>query len=121
MSSGAFERSKYESDDDEIHPIRIQPETAEATFGGTANAAPAGAITNSISARVSNGNRQFGLKPRTVTLVFNSSPPANYKAGTYIRIPILTQSLYEAIELDTVVSYLGGTPTVVGKSAERVR
>lgn len=121
MSSGAFTRSKYESDDGDVHPIRIQPETLTASFGGTANAAPAGNIDNPLSAKVSNGNRSFGLKPRSVTITFGDSPPEDYKANSYIRLPILQSTLYNTISAGDQVTYLGGTATVVGKNPERVR
>lgn len=121
MSAGVFSRSKYQSDDGDIHPIRVQPETLTATFGSTANAAPAGPIDNPLSAKVSNGNRSFGLKPRSVTITFGESPPTDYKSNSYIRLPILQSALYNTISTGDSVTYLGGTATVVGKNPERVR
>lgn len=121
MSAGSFTRSKYESNNGDIHPIRVQPETLTAQFGSTANSAPAGAINNPISARVSNGNRQFGLKPRTATITFGASPPTGYKAEAYIRIPILQESLWNTLSNGTTLTYLGSAATVVGTSPERVR
>lgn len=121
MSAGAFSRSIYEADSGDFHPIRVQPETLLAQFGATANAAGAGPIDNPISARVSQGNRAFGLKPRSVTLVFDQAVPAGYLQNSYIRIPILQPGLYATIAAGDSVTYLGTTATVVGKNPERVR
>jgi len=89
MSAGAFTRTRYRADSGDTHPIRVQPETLTAAFGATANSAPTDAIDNPISAKVSNGNRAFGLKPRSVTIVFETNAPTGYKVGSYIRLPIL--------------------------------
>lgn len=120
MSSGSFELSKYEADNDEIHPIRIQEETTGITIGGQANTAPTAAATSSISARVSGGNRRFGLKARTVSFAFKGTAPANYKADSPIRLPVLKKSTYAVIAKGQTFQYLGQTATVIGKQAERV-
>lgn len=121
MSAGAFSRSIYEADNGDFHPIRVQPETLAASFGGTANAAGAGPIDNPLSAKVSNGNRAFGLKPRSVTVVFETTAPTGYKTGSYIRIPVLQPALYAAAASGDSITYLGLTATIVGKNPERVR
>lgn len=121
MSAGAFTRTRYRADSGDTHPIRVQPETLTAAFGATANGAPTDAIDNPISAKVSNGNRAFGLKPRSVTIVFETNAPTGYKVGSYIRLPILQPALYTNIAAGDSVSYLGGTATVVGKNPERIR
>lgn len=121
MSAGAFSRTRYLADNGDTHPIRVQPETVAAGYGGTTNAAPTSAIDNPISARVSNGNRMFGLKPRTVTMVFEGTAPTGYKAGSYVRIPILQPTLWNTIATGDTINYLGNSATVVGKSPERIR
>lgn len=123
MSAGPFERSKYESNDGEIYSIRVQPETLALTLGGSANAAPTGAVTQEVSARVSGGNRQIGLKARAVSLAWTGTPPTGYKAGELVRVPILTEDLYDSVTGNgaTTGTYLGVGVAVVGKLPERVR
>lgn len=122
MSAGAFERSKYEADNGDIYSIRVQPETLAATFGGTANAAPTGAVDQQVSARVGGGNRQIGIKARAVSVSWTAAPPTGYKADELIRIPIMTKDLYDSITSNsTTGSYLGANIQVVGKLPERVR
>lgn len=121
MSAGSFTRSRYEDDDGNVHPIRVQPETLTASFGGTANAAPTGAITDDISAKVSLGTRQFGLRPRLVTVTFGENPPDGYRTNAYIRIPILRKTVYDGISYGDTLTYLGSSATVAGKSDERIR
>lgn len=120
MSAGGFARSRYAADSDDIHPIRVQPETLSLTVGGVANAAPAGAVTSPISAKVSKGNRGVGLKPRTVTIVFTGTAPTGYKADSPITLPLLTEAAYDAASKGATGSYLGGAIEVISKSPERV-
>lgn len=121
MSAGVFTRSIYEADNGDFHPVRVQPETLSLTFGQTANAAGAGPIDNPVSAKVSNGNRSFGVKPRSVTIVFEANAPAGYKLNSYIRVPVLTPALYNTIAAGDTATYLGTAAVVVGKNPERVR
>lgn len=121
MSAGAFTRTRYLSNDGDVHPIRVQPETISLAYGATTNAATATALNNPISARVSNGNRQFGLKPRSITIVFETDAPDGYKVGSYIRVPILQPTLWNTMVTGDTVTYLGDQATIVGKSPERVR
>ena len=120
MSAGSFISTKYESDDGDIHPMRIQPETALANIGG-ANTAPSGDIDNSISAKARGGIREYGLKARGVNVVFTSTLPTDYEAGNVYRIPILTRARYDAISVGTTGTYLSNPVRVVGKIPERVR
>lgn len=120
MSAGAFLRSRYETNDNEIHPIRVQPETVALNIGG-ANVAAVGAFTSPISAVISRGRRAKGLIPRTVSIVFTAGAPAGYKDGSVIRLPILTPNLWSGIGAGETGTYLGGTVEVVGKSPEIVR
>ena len=121
MSSGVFTRSIYEADNGDFHPIRVQDTTISLAFGSTTNAAGDGPIDNPVSAKVSNGNRAFGVKPRSVTITFESAPPSGYKSNAYIRVPILTPDVYNAINTGDTCTYLGSTGTVAGKNPERVR
>lgn len=117
MSAGAFSVTKYEADSDEIHPIRVQPETVAAF----ANAAPAGEVTSSISAVVSLTRRQKGLRPRYVSCKFSGALPDGYQAGTIYRIPILTKAIYDGLNVGGTGTYLGNPVVIVGKESERVR
>lgn len=122
MSSGKFSRSKYEADSDTVYSIRVQPETLTASIGGSANTAPAGAVTGEGSVRVGGGNRQIGIKARAVTIAWNDgAAPEDYDENSTVRIPILTKARYAAINIGAAVTYNGGTGVVVGKSPERVR
>lgn len=123
MSAGAFEISRYEASyAANIHPIRIQPETAAASIGGVDNDPPAGAANNPISVVTSRGRRSRGLIPRTVTLrAPATSQPAGYLASGLTTIPALTEAFFNAATAGASVTYLGATFTVVGRSPEIVR
>lgn len=122
MSAGAFTRTKYEADNGDIYAVRVQPETLAATFGGTANAAPTGAVDQEGLARIAGGNRRIGIKARSVTVTWSGSPPTGYRDGQLIRVPILTLDLYNSITPNTTTgNYLGTGVIVVGKNAQRGR
>ena len=117
MSAGRFLRGKYTADAGTVHPIRIQEETVFAQ-----NPQPTEALTpNAVSARVGGGNNRLGLKARSISLVWQGEPPEGYKEEASIRIPILTKASYDAIALNSTLTYLGKTAVVVGKSPERLR
>ena len=124
MSAGRFTRSRYSASyATAIHPIRVQPETiALASGGGTpiTNSAPSGAISNPISALVTLGKRARGLRPRSVSIQLQSSatPPTGYVAGSIARVPILQETLYDALNVGDDVQYLGVSWDVIGKSPE---
>lgn len=121
MSSGRFTRSKYEADDGTIHPIRLQPETLEANIGGGANSPPSADTDTDLSAKVSRGARAFGLRPRFVTAVWTETPPSGYDDRTPIRLPILTEARYDAINVNGTGTYLGSSITVISKTRESIR
>lgn len=113
MSAGPFLKARYRASygsADQIHPIRVQPETVTCDIGGTTNDLPGQAINNPISAVVSRGRSQRGLKCRTVTLRTPiSSPPTGYLPGGFITIPCLTQAFFDAAadaDDTTTVTYL---------------
>lgn len=120
MSAGSFTRTKYESDDGTILNARVQPETLTANIGG-ANTAPAGAVNGLGSAKMRGGRREIGVKARRVRVVFTAGAPADYKPDTTLEIPILTKARYDAIAIGSTGTYLEGTVTVIGKTAESVR
>ncbi len=122
MSAGAFISSRYQADaTTDIYRIRVQPETLSATFGGTANAAPTGAVTMQASARSSGGNRRVGVKARSFTIRFTATPPTGYAPNQLLRVPVLTPALYNATAIGAAANYLGTAAVIVGKNAERIR
>lgn len=108
MSAGAFLRSKYElsSPSGVRVPIRVQPETLTLTIGSDTNAPPDGALTAGWpSAQVSGGRRGLGIFARTATFVFTGTPPAGYKVGATLTLPILTPEFALAIDVGVNGSY----------------
>lgn len=122
MSAGAFVLAKYEADNGDIQPIRLQPETIAASLGAGTNVEPAGGVTVAAFARSGGGNRKYGVKARSVTLRFGNTAPAGYSPNSTVRIPVLTPAVYNAI-LGPGVSaeYLGVACTIVGKNPQRGR
>ena len=118
MSAGVFVNSRYEADNGEIHPCRVQPETVAANIG-SANSAPAGAVTIPFKARSSGGRRAYGLKMRAVSVRFTAALPDGYAANQILRIPVLSKSVYDAVVAnETTGTYLGASIIVVGKLRE---
>lgn len=121
MSAGKFNRSRYMADNGtDIYPVRVQPETLALTLGGTANAAPAGAATEKISARISGGRRTLGMNCRRARIQFTAAPPDGYAVDKILTVPILTPTLYQSISKGTTGTYLGVACEVVGKTPEYV-
>lgn len=123
MSAGDFQRSFYGLDTGNgggVARIRVQPETIAASIESTANAAPAGPATVPTSAQVSAGNREIGIKARTVTLDWTGAPPDGY-SGDPVTIPVLQEATFAAWVLGGTGTYLGAGVEVIGRSPERVR
>lgn len=118
MSAGAFVRSFYTDDDADVHPIRVQPETLEATFDGTANTAPAGPATSNISAQVTGSRRGLGLFARYVTVVFTATPPAGYAVGQRYKIVVPSLTVYNGINVNDTAEYLETAAQVISKTPE---
>ena len=123
MSAGSFSLTRYEASyaTGQIHPIRVQPETvalALTSDSTTTNAAPSGSVTNPISALVSRGARQRGLKPRKVTIRVTGTPPTGYESGSTVTLPILNEDLFAELNAGVSVNYLGTTWEVLGRTPE---
>ena len=91
---GAFDLSKYESSVGSfIYRAKVQPETLAATFGGIANAEPAGAVTANLpSATMSGSKRAIGVHPRTATLKVTATGVIAANAlNSSLRIPIMSK------------------------------
>lgn len=111
MSAGKFLRSFYEANDGEIYNIRVQPETAAAP-----NTPPAGPATVGTSANATR-RRGNGMFARGISLAWAGTPPvapAGYDPNGRIRIPILTESLYDQINVNDTFTYLGQAAIVTG-------
>lgn len=125
MSAGAFEISRYEAQygaGDQRHPIKVQPETELADIGGITNTPPVGSVTNPISAQVTRGNRQLGLRPRKITLRLPATGvPAGYTPSGIVVIPALNVDFYNAATPGTVVTYLGVDCVVISRTPESTR
>lgn len=118
MSAGRFVRSKYEADSGNIYNIRVQPETI-----GTFNAPPAGVSDQETSANAVN-RKGNGMFARGISIEWQGEPPAapaGYDPRGNIRIPILTPSVYQNLNVGDTINYLGLPATVVGLIPERRR
>lgn len=126
MSAGSFVRSRYQAtyDGDNVHPIRVQPETiamSEAGAPTNTNAPPSLDVTNPISAVVSRGNRSLGLIPRKFNLELTGTPPTGYVVGSRVSVPVLTGTFFSEVPVNSEVTYLGTTWQVISKTPEIVR
>jgi len=115
MSSGAFTDVLYELDTvTGALPGKVQPETIT-TFNPTATAT---VISGVGRIKLSAGRREYGVSPRTVSGVW-TTPPAGYKAGGTVRLPIFTKAAFSDIDFNDSLTYLGGTFRVTGKNPEK--
>lgn len=82
--------TKYESNDGEIHSIGLSADRA-----AVAGTAPTGAINNSIKAKISKTNGEYGLRPRGVVLTRTvGTAPDTFKK--YAFLPVLTAAEYNS-------------------------
>jgi hypothetical protein len=124
MSSGVFTDAFYEMSAENggyIMTCRVQPETLEATFAGTANAAPSGPATAPGSATISQGRRSAGVNMRYVTIAWTGAPPTGYKAGSTIRLPVLDPAVYAEWTRKSTGTYLATAARIAGRNGETVR
>ncbi len=81
-------RTKYQGDDNTIYAIRLSPPFAE-----KAGTAPTGAVTSPIKAKVTKSTKEFGLRPRGVTLARTlGTAPDTFVKTTFL--PALTLSAF---------------------------
>lgn len=119
MSAGNFQRARYEDNNANIYPCRVQPETLAATIDGTDNTAPVGAVTSDVSANMTASRRKYGVQARRIRLALKagSTAPAGY-SGQSVTIPVLQQAVWDDAAKDADVTYLGTTWTIVSKLPE---
>ena len=123
MSSGAFENIFYETSSENggfILRARVQPETLEASFGGTDNDPPAGPATAPGSATISQGRRTAGVNMRYVTVRWTDGPPTNY-SGLTARIVVPDPAVFADWTLGATGTYLSTAAEIVGRTSETVK
>lgn len=94
-------RGKYQADDGSVHLINLS-----AARMAAAGAQPAGAIDDSVIAKVSKSNREYGLRPRGVTLsrTLGTAPDTFTKTSF---LPVLTEA-----EFNSAAFAIGGSITI---------
>jgi hypothetical protein len=81
-------RTKYQGDDNTIYAMRLSP-----TFAEKAGTVPTGAVTSPIKAKVTKSTKEFGLRPRGVTLARTvGTAPDTFVKTTFL--PCLTLSVF---------------------------
>lgn len=121
MSAGKFQNYTYTTNAGNLVAIKLQPETADATFGGAINTGVAGNPNSEFpSAVVSRSRRAIGIHPRTVQYIMESGMPTDYKKEQTFSSPVLVKSVWDGISKNDVVSYLGGTGKVLTKTEENI-
>lgn len=110
----SFTRTKYEADNGDIYSIRLSP--SRASQAGTA---PSGAVTSGIKAQVSKGNREFGIRPRGVTLA-RTIAAGDDIFTRYSFLPVLSLTEYNsaAYALETELEVGDYTWTIVARKPE---
>lgn len=107
-------RTKYQSDDDEVYALSLTPD-----FAAKAGTAPTGAVTSPIKVKVSKGNREYGLRPRGVTLARTiGTAPDTFTKTTFL--PVLTATAFASatFALDAEITIGTTVWKVVGKRGE---
>lgn len=124
MSTGSFEDSIYQSNkpDNNLHPIRVQPETLTLTLGGQANAAPGGPTTSELRAFSSSRKRKGAVNARKVGIEITASGPQGYLVGSQIYVPWLDPATFYDVTLEDNVTgtYNGASVKVIGSSEEKI-
>jgi hypothetical protein len=111
--------TKYASDGGSIHSLQLSAGKAAVA----SNTVPSGAVDSSIKAKISKSNREFGLRPRGVTMQLSVTGGSGANAVTKIRymfLPILEQTVFDGatFAIGTTHTYKGATWTVSAKVAE---
>lgn len=113
---GVFSNTAYESDTGTVHPLRLRPETLSA-----AGAVPAAPINNSIRAKLSKSNNEFGLRPRFVraSRCIGTAPD---QATVYTEVPVLTLEVFNspAFQIGTGINVGGEDYIIISRIPEDV-
>jgi len=110
----AFTVTKYEGDDGEIYGVRLSP--SKFAVAGTP---PAGAATSNIKAKVSKSRREFGIKPRGVT-VARTIGTGDDTFKKYSFVPVLTPAAFgtATFAIGADITFSGFTWTITAKVPE---
>jgi hypothetical protein len=119
MSTGVFEIGKYESDEGDIYPCRVQPETKGLTIG-SANAFPLGAADQQVSAKMSSSQKRAGVNARTVRFKFTVAVDG-YEDGSTLTLPVFQKTVWDGIKKGDTGTYLGTPVIALGKSPEGIK
>lgn len=120
MSSGVFESGKYESNEGDIYNCRAQPESKALTLGGAANAYPAGAVDQKVSANLTGSTRQNGANARRVRVQLTAAL-TGYKADAVLTVPVFQESIWNGYKAGQVGQYLGTAVKFIGKTSESIK
>lgn len=121
MSSGGFLKAIYETDAGFKANVKIQPETLDATIGGTANNSATGPLSPGFpSAKVGSGRRTIGINCRLVRVKLTAVKDG-YKPDEPLTIPALTPAFYNACATGATGTYLGTACEVIGRTPEDLR
>lgn len=122
MSAGPFTIVNYQFSNGDIGSVRVQPETLALQIGGEANGEVAGVRNVPRRVTVSGGRRRAGLLyARLVRVTWTAAPPAGYKAGSVVTLPLINNAIYaEASVPDATGTYLGAGIRVVGVSPKPI-
>lgn len=126
MSAGAFINTRYQvsysSGVQPIHPIRVQPEVISATIGDSENTPTASPANNPISAVVSLGKNQKGLRPRMLSIrLMDGQSVTGYQPRSVTKIVVFGSGTWDNTQVGDNVNYLGASWEVTGKLPEIAR
>lgn len=109
-----FTKTKYEADDASIYSIRLT-----AAYAAAAGAPPGGAVNRGVKAKVSKTSREFGLRPRGVTLGRKIGTGGD-TASKYTFLAVLTATAFNGtgFSLGTEITLDSVVWEVVGRQAE---
>ena len=114
MSSGPFTTAKYVTNEGDIRPIRVQPETiTEDNPQGTGN------IEGSF-VFAKKRDKGYGTFARGVVL-YRTVGTGDDATRKYQSIPIFTQVAWSTLKEEDEVAYAGKTWKIASKYQERIR
>lgn len=116
MSAGPFSLSKYQTDANAIHPIRIQPETE---FDD--NPAPEAGAGNFPFIKISGSRRAYGIHPRKITLSKTVGDADYDTAKVYAKIVVLTKAAFTDFVIGSTIVYAETDWIVASKTSELIR
>lgn len=107
-------RTKYQGDDNTVYAMRLSP-----PFSEKAGTAPTGAVTSPIKAKVTKSTKEFGLRPRGVTLARTvGTAPDTFVKTTFLPVLTLTAFGTAAFALAAKITIDGVEWEVVSRRAE---